>query len=165
MDMDDNKDLRKHLDEFAQQEAEEGEGPMEGEILFSPGHTFFRPPLFSRALVTQDLHTPNLQHIFWAVIQILLPPSPTNATDAMFDTLDEFVTKMQEANQRFLIFPTTSHNMDHLSPYPKSLTTQNLFQQMLTIGWSTSHKQNQGFRAVMCIPQHLSVPVSHSAKS
>jgi len=90
MDTEDNEELGKHLDEFAQQEAEEGEGPMEGEILFGPGHTFFRPLSFSRVLVVQDLRTPNLQHIFWASIQIPLPPSPTNATDTMFDVLDEF---------------------------------------------------------------------------
>jgi len=108
MDTEDNKELGKHLDDFVQQEAEEGKGPMEGEILFGPGHTFFWPLLFSWVLVAQDLHTPNLQHIFWAPICIPLPPSPANATDAMFDVLDKFVTKMQEANQRFLIFP---HNL------------------------------------------------------
>jgi len=108
MDMEDNEELGKHLNRFVQQVAEEGEGPTEGEILFGPGHTFFQPPLFSRALVAQDLHTPNLQHIFWASIHIPLPPSPTNAMDTMFNALDEFVAKMQEANQRFLIFP---HNL------------------------------------------------------
>jgi len=60
MDTEDNEELGKHLDDFVQQVAEEGEGPMEGKILTPPGHTFFRPLSFSRVLVAQDLHTPNL---------------------------------------------------------------------------------------------------------
>jgi len=48
---------------------------------------------------------PDLLCIFWTLIRIPLPPSPTNATDAMFDALDEFLTKMQEADQKFTVFP------------------------------------------------------------
>jgi len=69
MDTGDNEELEKHLDYIVKQAAEEGKGPIEGKISFSPSHTsFFQPPSFSRVLVAQDLHTPNLQHIFWASI-------------------------------------------------------------------------------------------------
>jgi len=42
------------------------------------------------------------------LIWLPLPTSPTNATDTMFDALDEFITKMQEADYKFSIFP---HNL------------------------------------------------------
>jgi len=114
MDTEDNKNLGKHLNKFVEEQEEEEE-PQDGEISFGP--SFFWPPLFSRTMVAQDLHTPNLPYIFWASIQLPLPASPTNTTDAMFDALDKFLTKMQEADRKFSIFPTTCHNMDLSRPY------------------------------------------------
>jgi len=34
-----------------------------------------------------------------------ITPSPSNATDAMFDALDEFLTKMKEVDCHFTVFP------------------------------------------------------------
>jgi len=107
METEDNKELGKHLNKFVEEQEEEEE-PKEGEISFSPGHSFFWPPSFLRNMVAQDLRTPNLPFIFWASIQLPLPASPTNATNVMFHMLDEFLTKMQEADHKFLIFP---HNL------------------------------------------------------
>jgi len=107
METEDNKELGKHLDKFVEEQEEEEE-PKDGEISFGPSHSFFWPPLFSRTMVTQDLRTPDLPFIFWASIRLPLPVTPTNTTDAMFDTLDEFITKMQEADRKILIFPHKS---------------------------------------------------------
>jgi len=46
MDTKDTDKLGTHLDKFVQVQAEEEE-PQDGEISFGPGHSFFRPPLFS----------------------------------------------------------------------------------------------------------------------
>jgi len=54
------------------------------------------------------MRSPDLPHIFWASIRLPIPASPPNATDAMFDALDKFLTKMQEADRKFTIFP---HNL------------------------------------------------------
>ncbi len=37
-----------------------------------------------------------------------MPSAPSNATDAMFDVLDNFLTKMKEADCHFTVFP---HNL------------------------------------------------------
>jgi len=116
MDTEDNKELGKHLDKFVEEQEEEEE-PQDGEISFGPSHSFFRPPSFSRAMVAQDLHTPDLPYIFWALLWLPLPASPTNAMDAIFDALDKFLTKMQEADRKFSISPTTCHNTDLSRPY------------------------------------------------
>ncbi len=63
MDTADNEELEKHLDDFVKQAAEEGKGPIEGKISFSPSHTFFWPPSFSRGLVAQDQHTQPIYNI------------------------------------------------------------------------------------------------------
>jgi len=55
--------------------------------------------LASRALIEADLCTPNLPFIFWASICIPVLPSPVNATNAMFDALDEFLSKTKETDQ------------------------------------------------------------------
>jgi len=107
MEAEDNEELGKHLNKFVEEQEEEEE-PKDGEISFGPSHSFFRPPSFSRTMVAQDLRTPNLPFIFWASIRLPLPATPTNATDAMFNELDEFITKMQEADQKYSIFP---HNL------------------------------------------------------
>jgi len=79
MDTEENGELGKHLNKFIQEQEEEEE-PQDGEISFGPGHSFFRPPSFSRVLVAQDLQMPDLPHIFWASIWLPLLASPTNAT-------------------------------------------------------------------------------------
>jgi len=50
------------------------------------------------------LCAPDLPFIFWALIRIPLRPSPANAMDAIFDALDEFLTKMQEVDRKFMVF-------------------------------------------------------------
>jgi len=72
MDTKDGEELGKHLDELVNSEAT-NDTQDNGEISFSPGHSFFRPPSYSRALVAQDLWTPDLPCIFWASIRIPLP--------------------------------------------------------------------------------------------
>jgi len=109
------EELGSHLDEFVNHEVE-AETPTEGEISFGPGHSFFHPLWYSRALMAQDLHMLDLPFIFWALIRILLPPSPSNTTNAMFDALDKFRTKMQEANWKLTVF------LHNLSQY-ESLTS------------------------------------------
>jgi len=98
METEGNEELGKHLDKLIN-EKESKEDPQEEEISFGGGHSFFCPPSFARAFVANNLRTPDLQHIFWASIRIPVPLAPSNATDAMFDALDEFLTKMKEADQ------------------------------------------------------------------
>jgi len=97
METDRSEDLRKHLDKFIN-EADTEEDPQDEEISFGGGQSFFRPPSFARAFVAQDLCTPDLRHIFWASIRIPMPPALSNVTDAMFGALDDFLTKMKEAD-------------------------------------------------------------------
>jgi len=120
MDTEENEPLGKHLDKFIQEQEEEEE-PHDGEISFGPGHSFFCPPSFSQALVAQDLRTPDLPNIFWASIRLPIPASPSNATDAMFDALDEFLTKMQEADWKFSIFPHNLSQYGSLTALPPIL--------------------------------------------
>ncbi len=80
------------------------EDPEDEEILFGNSQRLFRPPSFARLFVANDLHTPDLQHIFWASIRIPVPSTPGNVTNAMFDALDEFLTKMKEADCWFMVF-------------------------------------------------------------
>jgi len=126
MDIEENEELGKHLNKFIQEQEEEEE-PCDGEISFSPGHSFFCPLSFSRALVAQDLRTPDLPHIFWASIRLPIPASPSNATDAMFDALDEFLTKMQEADWKFSIFPHNLSQYGSLMALPPILKIQNCY--------------------------------------
>jgi len=80
--------------------------------------------------VALDLRTPDLQHIIWESIRILVPATPGNATDTMFNTLDEFLTKMKEADRCFTVFPhNLSHygllnNLPHLIEDPEDLPTE-----------------------------------------
>jgi len=103
------------------QEQEEEEELQDGEISFGPSHSFFWPPSFPRALVTQDLRTPDLPHIFCASIRLPLPASLTNATDAMFDALDKFLIKMQEVDCKFLIFLHNLSQYGSLTALPLTL--------------------------------------------
>jgi len=103
METEGNEELGKHLEDFINNKAADY-NPDEEEISFGGGRTFFCHPSASRAVVVADLRSPNLQHVFWASIHILVPKAPENATDAMFDALDEFLTKMKEADRRFAVF-------------------------------------------------------------
>ncbi len=125
MDTKDGEELGKHLDELVNSEAA-NDTQDNGAISFGPGHSFFRPPLYSRALVAQDLQMPDLPCIFWASIRIPLPPSPSNATDAMFDALDEFLTKMQEADHKFTVFPYNLSQYRSLTSLPSALDNPEL---------------------------------------
>jgi len=129
MDTDGSEELSRHLESFINAEDTDEERQAE-EISFGGDHTFFRPPSFARAFVASDLRTPDLPHIFWASIRIPVPPKPVNATDAMFDALDEFVTKMKEADRRFTVFPHnlskygTMDNLPHFIDDPEDLPTE-----------------------------------------
>jgi len=103
METDGSEELGKHLELFINN-ADTDKDPQAEEISFGGDHTFFWPPSFTQAFIAQDLCTPDLPHIFWASIQIPVLLTPSNATDAMFDALDEFMTKMKEADRRFTIF-------------------------------------------------------------
>jgi len=107
MEIDGSKEFGKHLDKFIN-EKENKEDPQDKEISFGGGHSFFQPPSFTRAFVMNDFHTPDLQHIFWTSIRIPVPPAPDNTTIAMFNALDEFLTKVKAADQQFTVFP---HNV------------------------------------------------------
>jgi len=109
METDGLEELGKHLESFINDVDTEEEKQNE-EISFGGDHTFFRPPSFAQAFVVQDLRSPDLPHMFWASIWIPVPPTLGNATDAMFDALDEFVTKMKEADRHFTVF---LHNLSH----------------------------------------------------
>ena len=95
--------LRWHLEESIK-EKENDDDPEEGEISFRPSHSVFQLLSLSQALVAQDLCTPDLLCIFWASICISLPTLPSNMMDMMFDVLDEFITKMKDANQCCMVF-------------------------------------------------------------
>jgi len=97
----------KHLEAFIQ-EKENEDDPEEGDISFGPGYSILYPLSASRALITVDLCTPDLLFIFWASICIPVPLSPANMTTLMFDALDDFLTKMKEADCQFTVFP---HNL------------------------------------------------------
>jgi len=77
--------------------------------------------------VANDLCTPDLQHIFWASIRIPVLLAPSNATNAMFDAIDTFLTKMKEVDQRFTMFPhnlsqyRTLDNLPHAIEEPEDL--------------------------------------------
>jgi len=71
--------------------------------------------------------------------------------DTMFDVLDKFVTKMQEADQRFLIFPNNLLQNGSLESLP----------QVINDPESTSPRQNQGSKVAMRIPQHSLAQASH----
>jgi len=43
-----------------------------------------------------------------------VPAAPNNATDAMFNALDEFLMKMKEVDRRFMVFP---HNITHYGSF------------------------------------------------
>jgi len=132
METDGAEEFGKHLDNLVgnNDDEEEDEAQNEEEISFRPGHLFFRPPSFSCAFVASDLRTPDLQNIIWASIQIPVPSAPGNATDAMFDALDVFLTKMKEADRCFTVFPhNLSHygslnNLPHLIEDPDDLPTE-----------------------------------------
>jgi len=122
-------ELGKHFNDFIW-EKENKNDPKEGEISLGGGHTFFWPPSTSRALVAVDLCTPDLQHVFWVSICILVPLAPGNATDTMFNARDKFLTRMKEADWQFTVFP---HNLSQygtlaniLSPIeePEDLPTE-----------------------------------------
>jgi len=98
MEIDGSEELGQHLDKLVN-EVDTEENPRDEEISFGDNQTYFRPPSFNRAFVAQDLRTPDLPHIFWASIRIPVPSAPSNATDAMFDALDDFITKMKEADR------------------------------------------------------------------
>ncbi len=59
-----------------------------------------------------------------------MPSTPGNAMDAMFDTLDEFITKMKEADRWFTVFPHnlskygTLDNLPHPLEDPEDLPTE-----------------------------------------
>jgi len=97
METDGSKDLGKHLEKLIN-EAETKEEPQDKEISFRGSQSFFWPPSFARAFVAQDLSTPDLPHILWASIRIPVLSAPSNTTDAMFNMLDDFLTKMKEAD-------------------------------------------------------------------
>jgi len=121
-----SEDLGKHLDKLINK-AENEEDPQDEEISFGGGQSFIQPPSFARALVAHDLHTPNLPHIFWASIRIPVPLAPSNATDAMFDALDNFITKMKDMGQQFTIFHTTSQNMGHWTTFLTQLKNERTY--------------------------------------
>jgi len=56
-----------------------------------------------------------------------VPLAPSNATDAMFDVLDNFLTKMKEADRWFTVFPHnlskygTLDNLPHILKDPEDL--------------------------------------------
>jgi len=112
METDGSDKLGKHLDTLID-DMDTDDVPQDKEISFGVSQSFFRPPSFARAFVAQDLRTPDLPHIFWASIRIPVLLAPSNATNAMFDTFDDFLTKMKEVDHRFTVFPTTSPNMGH----------------------------------------------------
>jgi len=120
MDTDGSEELGKHLESFINDVDTKDDKQVE-EISFSGDHTFFRPPSFARAFVVQDLCTPNLPHIFWASIRIPVLPTPGNMTDAMFDALDKFVTKMKKADHQFTVFPHNLSKYGMLDNLPHSL--------------------------------------------
>jgi len=63
----------------------------------------------------------------WASIHIPLPPMP-KMTDAMFNALDKFSTKMQEADFKFMVF---LHNLIHyrsLDNISMTINDQNSYQ-------------------------------------
>jgi len=99
METDGVEELGKHLEDLIDNEEDDDEAPNEEEISFGPSHSFFRPPLFSRVLVTSDLRTLD----FWASICIPVLAALGNVTDAMFDALDEFLMKMKEAHRCFTV--------------------------------------------------------------
>jgi len=111
-------------------EAKNEEDPQDEEISFSGGQAFFRPPSFTRAFMASDLQTPNLPHIFWASIRIPVPPAPSNATNVMFNALDDFLMKMKEVDWRFTIFPHnlskygTLDNLPHVIEEMEDLPTE-----------------------------------------
>jgi len=124
-----SKDLGKHLDKLIN-EAENEEDLQDEEISFGGGQSFFQPPSFTRAFVAHDLCTPNLPHVFWASIRILLLPEPSNATNSMFNMLDDSLMKMKEADQQFTVFPHnlskygTLDNLPHSIKEPEDLLTE-----------------------------------------
>jgi len=129
METDGSEDLGKHLDKLIN-EAETEEDPQDEEISFGRGQSFFRTPSFAWAFIAQDLCTPNLLHIFWASIRIPVPAVPSNATNAMFDMLDDFLTKMKEVDCHFMVFPHnlsqygTPDNLPHVIDKPEDLPTE-----------------------------------------
>jgi len=129
MDTDGSEELGKHLESFIN-DVDPKDDKQAEEISFGSEHTFFRPPSFGRAFVARDLRTPDLPHVFWASIRIPVPTTPGNATDATFDALDEFMTKMKEADCRFTVFPhnlskyRTLDNLPHSLDDPEDLPTK-----------------------------------------
>ncbi len=129
METDGAEKLGRHLESFINAENTDEDKQAE-EISFGGNHTFFRPPSFARAFVASDLRTPDLPYIFWASIQIPIPPKLGNAADAMFDALDGFVTKMKEADRWFTVFPHnlskygTLENLPHIINDLENLPTE-----------------------------------------
>jgi len=112
METDGAKELGKHLENLVgnNNDNNDDEAPNKEEISFGPGHSFFCPPSFSQAFVASDFRTLDLSHILWASIHIPVLAAPGNSTDTMFNALDEFLTKMKEADRCFMVFP---HNLSH----------------------------------------------------
>jgi len=123
METDGAEELGKHLDDLVgnNNDKEEDEAPNEEEISFGPGHLFFCPPSFACTFVASDLRTPDLQNIMWTSIRIPVPSAPANTTDAMFDALDEFLTKMKEADRCFTVFPHNLSQYGSLNNLPRSI--------------------------------------------
>jgi len=120
METDGNEVLGKHLEDFINDEVADYQ--LEGEeISFVGGHTFFCHPLASRAVVAANLRSPDIQHVFWASIRIPVPKAPENVTDAMFDVLDKFLTKIEEADRRFTVFPHNISKYGTLANLPHSI--------------------------------------------
>jgi len=69
------------------------------------GRMILRP---HRTFTAEDLRTPDLPFIFWASIGLPLLPEPENSMGAVFEAIDEFFTKMQEADKKFMVF---SHHL------------------------------------------------------
>jgi len=100
MDTDNAKEFRKNVEGIM----DKSKIPEE-EITFLPSRLIYRPVLSHQTFTANDVHTPDLPFIFWALICLPLPPKPKNSTNMIFEAINKFFTKMQEADKKFTVFP------------------------------------------------------------
>jgi len=90
----------------------------EEEVMFIPGSTFCLP-LAHQVFTAEDLCTLDLPFIFWALIRLPLLTKPKNAMDVVFKAINEFFTKLQEADRKFTVFPRNLSKYGSLNSMPK----------------------------------------------
>jgi len=132
--------------------------PSKGKIAFDPEHLFSNCPQSPKWLLLRLAHPGHPFHLLGSNPN-LSPTFAANAMDAMFDALDEFLTKMQEADRKFTVFPHNLLQYAALNTLP--LCCQQPGDPSNWSRWMVGvlpTKLNLGFRVAICIPWHSLEP-------